>query len=153
MALLWSDWKQDTPFTADLRFHTWRRHLYLPWALVFKILSPYSILETRWILWLVILFPVVYVLVYVLLNFTHSDQNKFLLLRLLVFIQSALLNLDENGEEKEPHAITHVVISHKRGMLWWILWSQQTYIFSGLFFQCNTFAVLKKLWWRWIYWC
>lgn len=89
-----------------------KRHLYPLIVLVFKILSPFDILETHWILWFVILFPAVYVLVCSLLSYTHSNQNNLLLLRLLIFIYAAFLNRDEDVEAKESHTPTSVVVSH-----------------------------------------
>ena len=64
-----------------------------------------------------ILFPAVYVLVCSLLSYTHSNQNNFLLLRLLIFIHAAFLNLDEDVEAKESHTPTSVVVFHKCGIL------------------------------------
>lgn len=47
-----------------------------------------------------------------------KPKQLFVVKRLLIFIHSAFLSLDKNVEEKEPHATTHVVISHKCGTLW-----------------------------------
>lgn len=64
-----------------------------------------------------ILFPEVYVLVCSLLSYTLSNQNNFLLLRLLIFIHAAFPNLDDDVEAKESHATINVVVSHKCGTL------------------------------------